>query len=169
MAGFRDKVWIIISAFLIISLVIGLFFFFARLRQLQPVEIVLNDAPFVNYGSQICITGAVARPGIYTMKPEDTVTTLISAAGLSDNSDVSGLKIQVPYRGETVQPQKVDLNRAETWLLAALPGIGEGKAKLIVDFRTEKGQFRSVDDLLNIGGFGQSTVDRIRDYVTIGD
>ena len=169
MAGFRDKVWVIISVFLAVSLVAGLVFFFLRLHQLQPVEIVLQDTNKADAGGDICITGAVARPGIYTTRPEDTLSALISAAGLSDNSDMSGLKIYVPYKGETAQSQKIDLNRAGLWLLAALPGIGEGKARQIAEYRSKMGPFRTVDDLLKIEGFGKSTVDKIRNFVTIGD
>jgi competence ComEA-like helix-hairpin-helix protein len=169
MAGFRDKVWIIISVFLAVSLITGIVFLAMRLRQLQPIEIVLHDAKEAGAGTDICITGAVARPGIYAMRPDDTLNSLISAAGLSDNSDLSAIKIYVPGKGETTQPQKIDLNRAGVWLLSGLPGIGEGKAKQIFDFRNKNGPFRSIDDLFKIEGFGKSTVDKIRDFATIGD
>jgi competence protein ComEA len=68
-----------------------------------------------------------------------------------------------------MQPQKVDLNRAEVWLLQALPSIGEGRAKMIVAFREKNGPLRSVDDLLKIEGFGQSLLDKIKGLATVGD
>jgi competence protein ComEA len=111
----------------------------------------------------------VARPGIYTTRPGDTLTALISAAGISDNADISGVSIYVPTKGETARPQRVDINRAETWLLQALPGIGEGKAAQIVDYRSANGPFRSVDDLLKIRGFGKSAVNDLRGYVSVGE
>lgn len=169
MTGLRDKVWVIISVFLAVSLITGIVFLSIRLKQLQPVEIVFADTKNAGPTGDICITGAVARPGIYATKPDDTLSALISAAGLSDNSDMSHIKIYIPANGLTAQPQKIDLNRAEVWLLQALPGIGEGKAKLIVNCRDKSGPFRSIDDLLKIEGFGKSTVDRIRNFVTIGD
>jgi competence protein ComEA len=169
MAGLRDKVWLIIATFLAVSLIAGIVFLSMRLKQLQPVEIALADTKNAGSAGDIYITGAVARPGIYTIRPDDTLAALISAAGLSDNSDTSHIKIYIPANGITAQPQKIDLNRAGAWLLGALPGIGEGKAKQIVDYRDKNGPFRSVDDLLKIGGFGQSTVDKIRNLVTIGD
>jgi competence protein ComEA len=67
------------------------------------------------------------------------------------------------------QPQKVNLNSADVWLLQALPGIGEGKAKMIAAFREKNGPLRSVDDLLKIQGFGASMLDKIRGLVTTGD
>ena len=109
-----------------------------------------------NVQGDVYIGGAVARPGIYSTKAGDSLTSLISAAGLSDNADTDHVKLYVPCQGEMKQPQKVDLNSAEAWLLQALPGIGEGKAKLIVAFREKNGPLRSVDDLLKIEGFGAS-------------
>jgi competence protein ComEA len=38
-------------------------------------------------------------------------------------------------------PQQVDINRADSWLLAALPGIGEAKAQAIINYRALHGPF----------------------------
>ena len=54
-------------------------------------------------------------------------------------------------------------------MLQALPGIGQGKAALITDYRVKNGPFRGVDDLLKIKGFGISTVDDLRPFVTVGE
>jgi len=79
------------------------------------------------------------------------------------------IKITVPAKSSTALPQKIDLNRAEAWLLQSLPGIGEGRARTIIEYREKNGLYRSVDDLLKVEGFGKSTLDKIRDYITIGD
>jgi len=169
MTGIREKMWLIIAVFLALCLITGIIFFSIRLSRLQPAEITLDDMKRPNVSGDISISGAVARPGIYATRAGDTLTALVSAAGVSDNADTAHIKIYVPAKGETVPNQKVDLNRADAWLLQALPGIGEGKARLIVDYRTKHGPFRSLDDMLKIEGFGKSTVDRIRDFATVGD
>jgi competence protein ComEA len=169
MTGIREKMWLIIAAFLIVCLITGIVFFCIRLSQLQPTEIVLSDCRQADINGDVHISGSVARPGIYTTRPGDTLTALISAAGISDNADISGVSIYVPTKGETARPQRVDINRAETWLLQALPGIGEGKAAQIVDYRSANGPFRSVDDLLKIRGFGKSAVNDLRGYVSVGE
>jgi competence protein ComEA len=168
LSGFSERVSLIIAVFLALSLITGIIFLSMRWQQLRPVEIVLTNTTNAPAGD-IVVSGAVSRPGIYTTRPEDTLTSLISAAGPTDNSDMSGIQIYVPGRNQIIKPQKIDLNRAEIWLLGALPGIGEGKARQIVDYRVKNGPFRSMDDLLKIEGFGKSTVDKIRNYVTIGD
>jgi competence protein ComEA len=169
MTGIREKMWLIIAALLSVFLIAGAVFFFIRLSQLQPTEIIMSDSRQAEIDGDVYISGSVARPGIYSTRPGDTLTALISATGVSDNADVSGISIYVPARGETNRPQKVDLNRADSWLLQALPGIGEGKAAQIVEYRTANGPFRSVDDLLKIRGFGKSVVDDLRGYVSVGE
>jgi competence protein ComEA len=168
MSGLREKMWLIISVLLVLSLVTGIVFLSIRLAHLQPVEITLYDPKPLNSSENISIGGAVVRPGIYEAKPGDTLTSIISAAGVSDNTDTANIKIYVPTN-EISQPQKVNLNRAEVWLLEALPGIREGRARLIVDYRDKHGPFHNVDDLLKIEGFGISVVDKIRDYATVVD
>ncbi|MGD0855968.1 MAG: ComEA family DNA-binding protein [Dehalococcoidia bacterium] len=169
MTGIRNKMWLIIAVFLAVSLITGGILLSIRLAQLQPVEITLQNARKADIQGNVYIGGAVARPGIYDTKAGDSLTSLISAAGLSDNADTNHVKLYVPAKGEASQPQKVDLNRAEVWLLQALPSIGEGRAKMIVAFREKNGPLRSVDDLLKIEGFGQSLLDKIKGLATVGD
>jgi len=169
MTGIREKMWLIIAALLAVCLITGLVFFCIRLAHLQPTEIILSDSRQFDIYGEVYIGGNVARPGIYATRPGDTLTALISAAGISDNADVSRISIYVPATGEMSKPQKVDINRADGWLLQALPGIGEGKAAQIVEYRSVHGPFRSLDDLLKIKGFGKSAVDGLRGYVSVGE
>lgn len=62
---------------------------------------------------------------------------------------------------------RVDLNAADQTLLEALPGIGPAKAQAILDDRTARGPFATVDDLDRVAGFGAKTVERLRPYLTV--
>lgn len=62
---------------------------------------------------------------------------------------------------------RIDINTASISELDTLPGIGEEKAKAIVDFREKNGKFRSVDDLLYVSGIGQSLLDQIKDKIIV--
>lgn len=59
----------------------------------------------------------------------------------------------------------VDLNTAPASVLTTLPGIGEKRAEAIIAYRQTKGEIASVDDLLEIEGFGPATTESIRPFV----
>lgn len=66
-------------------------------------------------------------------------------------------------------PAVVNINTASASQLAAsLPGIGEVKAAAIVSYRNANGPFRSVDELINVKGIGEATLEKLRPYATVG-
>lgn len=62
---------------------------------------------------------------------------------------------------------KIDLNRAEWYELIILPGIGEKRAKTIIEYRKEKGSFQTLDQLSEVDGIGLGTVKKIKELVFI--
>ena len=68
-----------------------------------------------------------------------------------------------------LEGEVIDLNTAGVYDLQRLPGIGEKRAQAIVDYRTEHGPFRSVEELDNVEGIGEGILSGLRDYVTVDD
>ncbi len=62
----------------------------------------------------------------------------------------------------------IDLNRADSAALQSLSGVGPALARRILRVRERSGGFRSVDDLLQVRGIGQATLDRLRPHVKAG-
>ncbi|GAX61140.1 DNA uptake protein and related DNA-binding proteins [Candidatus Scalindua japonica] len=62
---------------------------------------------------------------------------------------------------------KIDLNRAEWYELIILPGIGEKKAKAIVEYRKEVGTFKNLAQLCDVNGIGEKTIKRFEALVFI--
>lgn len=63
---------------------------------------------------------------------------------------------------------QVNVNTASPEELQALDGIGETKARAIVDYREANGGFASADELTAVDGVGAKTLESIRDQVTTG-
>ena len=98
-----------------------------------------------------------SRPRITTaprLRPQRTSPTTIPIA--SDGSTDS-------------QPTRlINLNTATASELDSLTGVGPSTAKAIITYRTKKGSFSKVEDLLNVPGIGPAKLAALRDQVTVG-
>ena len=61
----------------------------------------------------------------------------------------------------------VNLNTASKDELVALPGIGPAKAQAIIDYRTQNGPFRSVDEVRKVRGIGEKLFQQLRPELTV--
>jgi comEA protein len=63
---------------------------------------------------------------------------------------------------------RVDINTASAAELASLPGIGDSKAKAIIDHRTAD-PFRTIEDLKKVKGIGERTFEALRPNLMVSD
>lgn len=64
--------------------------------------------------------------------------------------------------------QPVNVNSASAEEIAdSLKGVGLSKAEAIVAYRNEHGQFKHVDELVNVKGIGIRTIDINREYLLL--
>ena len=164
-----DRFYLFITVFLVIAVIGGGVMLAMKHNKYQPVEIVLSNIELPEQSMEVYIGGAVANPGFYFLKEGDTLQVLLLDAGVGPDADLSHIKIHIPQEGEKQYTQKIDLNRSEPWLLEALPGIGETRAKAIVDYHNENGPFKRIEDLLQVKGIGNGTFSKIKDYITVSD
>jgi competence protein ComEA len=61
----------------------------------------------------------------------------------------------------------IDVNRADTAELQKLPGVGAKTAQRIIDERTLRGPFKTVDELRRVPGIGPKTLEKLRPYVIV--
>lgn len=61
----------------------------------------------------------------------------------------------------------ININTATKEELDSLPGIGPTIAQRIIDYRTENGNFSTIDDIKNVSGIGPATFDEIKDLITV--
>ena len=137
------------------------------------------------------VAGKVRRPGIVTLPPGSRVFDALEAAGgARPGVDLTSLNLaRVLVDGEqllvglspaVVPPSPgstasagpsatglVNLNTADQVTLETLPGVGPVTAQAILDWRADNGAFTSVDELLEVDGIGEVTLDELRDLVTV--
>lgn len=61
----------------------------------------------------------------------------------------------------------VNINTASIQELTVLKGIGESKAKAIVNYRDKNGKFKSIKDIMNVSGISETLFSKIKDYITV--
>lgn len=153
---------------------------------------VKADSPTTPKLEQVIVhlSGAVSQPGLYSLPLGARLNDALKAAGgplaEADLGAVNlaaplidGQKYPIPVKGQQsavvsgsepggVMPSgKINVNIADAKTLEQLPGIGEVRAKAIVEYRQKNGPFRSIDELKKISGIGDKTFDQLRDQVAI--
>lgn len=139
------------------------------------------------------VKGQVVSPGVYTLSFESRVIDAIKVAGgLLSNADGRTLNlaskltdemvIYVPEIGEitlvndqnsfsrtetSTESSLVNINTADETQLMTLVGIGPSKAKSILSYRDEHGQFSAIEDLKEVTGIGDRTFENIKDFITV--
>lgn len=62
---------------------------------------------------------------------------------------------------------KVNINTANQTELETLPGIGPTTALKIINYRKEKGKFKSIEDIKEVSGIGDTKYEKIKDLICI--
>ena len=101
------------------------------------------------------LSGAVSGEPVLLFEEEQQQDTRAPAAELPDPS--------VPADG------RIDLNAATLDELCGLNGIGPVKAQAILDYRDNYGGFVCVEEIMEVKGIGESTYNKIKDYLYVPD
>ncbi|HEO6255456.1 TPA: helix-hairpin-helix domain-containing protein [Streptococcus agalactiae] len=140
------------------------------------------------------VKGAVNHPGVYSLPSQSRVTDAIKrAGGLSNLADSKSVNLAQKLQDETViyvaqkgekitvveeekanniatqgnSKGKINLNKADLSSLQTISGVGVKRAQDILDYRDSQGGFKTIDDLKNVSGIGEKTLEKLRQDVTI--
>jgi len=180
---------------LIVGVVVGLGL--AQLIMQREPDLVLRVEPLASPTAIVVyVTGAVARPGLYTVGDAARVAEVVERAEPLPEADLArvqmaarlqdGQTVVVPARarpdlgharGGTAAPptepsvpteQLVDINRASVEELQRLPGVGPILAQRIVSYRETNGPFRSPEQLAEVPGISPRMVDEWAGLIIVG-
>lgn len=107
-------------------------------------------------------SNSAAAPVTVAVQEKQTAEAVIERTENPDKAETASGNAQ-----EDIFP--IDLNTATEAELMLLPGIGEVRAKAIVDHREANGPFTYVEDLREVKGIGEGILQQVMDYVTIGE
>lgn len=93
-------------------------------------------------------------------------TELEEPSTVTDSVTVPALSEQSAAAPDPSVSGKVNINTASEEELMTLKGIGEVKAKKIVEDREKNGRFSSPQDLLRVNGIGEKTLEKILQEIT---
>ena len=135
------------------------------------------------------ICGAVINPGVYQVPVGTRVYQALElAGGSSDDAYLSGInladkladgqKVYIPAEGENaegilsidsggVQSVMININTASEAELMTLPGIGQSRAKDIINYRVKNGFFESIDDIMKVSGIKEAAFEKIKDLIKV--
>lgn len=139
------------------------------------------------------IKGEVANPDVYEISEGSIIRDLITKAGgltneanidkinradkLRDNQLIvipnknelsnANTNINVSKEGNTAEDGIININTASLEELQKINGVGEVKAKSIINYREKNGGFKSIDEMKNIEGIGDKTFEKMKDQITV--
>jgi len=142
------------------------------------------------------VAGEVKKPSVIELPEESRVEDAIEAAGgLTDNADITqvnraavvsdGEKIFIPKRDSSTASKStttsgsqakqttggtttvININSANSTELQNVPGIGPATAEKILQYRSENGLFRKLEDLKKVSGIGDKTYEKMKPYIGI--
>lgn len=167
-------------------------------NNIEEKEIKENEEEQKEVGTGIFvhIDGWIQNPGVYEIKENDRVNTIIEkAGGLKEGASIKSInlaarlsdgdKIYIPNREEEKQIEttevkgnntgtvkitknsKININKASISELKQITGIGESTANKIIDYRDNVGKFKKIEDIKKVKGIGDSKYESIKDKITI--
>lgn len=138
----------------------------------QKTEIIPQESQITVY-----LYGEVKYPGLYNLDENSRLYELINlAGGFTNNAKIDNLNLARIITNnemiiiEQIQNQDnnlININKATKEELMTLKGIGESKAKEIIAYRLEFGNFQKIEDLLKVKGINESLYNEIKNQITI--
>lgn len=111
---------------------------------------------------------ALCEDGGKIYVPDETEAEIqqqVSGEPYLPDTAYSGQSSGTSYSG--TETGKININLADSAALQTLSGIGPSMAQRIIDYRTRNGKYADVNDLTNVSGIGEKTLNKIIDKICV--
>lgn len=145
----------------------------------------------------VYVSGEVNKPGIVTLTEGERLATAVEKVGgttkkanlngvnmaiklqdemhyiipkigeVIENSDSEVVNDDNVSQGEESKGHQININDATVEELDKLPGVGEATANKIVNHRSEKGEFKSIDEIKNVNGIGDKKFEEMKNLICV--
>lgn len=181
---FTLKTQSLVIIFLTLFSLLGVFAFFVKNHDNIREFSIFNAEEDLAIKDFVYISGAIVNPGVYEIKPNTRLDSLIKiAGGFRDDANLEYIKkvlnfseilkdqqkIYIPFIGEEITTfnivpnNKININKASLEQLITLPGIGEVTAKKIIEARP----FNTIEEIKRVSGIGESKYAKIENLITV--
>ena len=139
------------------------------------------------------ICGQVVNPGVYELPGGSRIISGVEAAGgfaeeaCPEAVNLSAVlqdsqRVYIPSveeKGDTLLVSenfsvndeetagKININTADESTLTLITGIGETRAKSIIKYRENHGEFKKIEDIMNVSGIGEASFEKMKDMITV--
>lgn len=172
-----------IIAVCVILAMVPLVFFMTEMPRKLKVPILSTSDPQTLV---VEVAGSDRASGIYFFGPETSSRQLFSLIGLIPTHDTDEIKIKNGSRlrftphGHIVTEQMdaakrlalglpLDINLADVYEFALIPGVGDVLAAQIVEYRERNGRFNNIDQLMEMRGIKEKKLSRLRQYLYVDE
>lgn len=138
-----------------------------------------NEASEQGQDVYVYVCGEVTNPGVYEINEGSRVFEAVElAGGMTPEAKFGGVNlagtvsdgdmIVIPGPEEAgTDDGLVNINSASSEELQTLPGIGEGRAAAIIEYRENVGEFTSPEDIMNVSGIKEASFNRLKDLIKV--
>jgi len=184
--------WLLIGGFLLIALGVGMSIRENNIASIKTEVVSKENDAVVAKEVKIDIEGEVIKPGVYGLNNGSRISDVLTVAGgLSVNADrnwvdqnlnkaeivTDGQKIFIPKVGEYINRDEgvlqahvngvISLNSAGLSDLDELNGVGPAIAQRIIDYRSQNGGFKNIEEIKLVPGIGDKMYEKIKGQIKL--